>query len=116
MTEPLVELSNPGDIMTAQLAPAKGPIPVAPGTPVVVVVQSFWASPTIKALRGIVVASWLAFLGYALGKIVEAHGLDGIDWHSVIHVGLNVGVLNGALGISALLRVHDNNPVNGGSR
>lgn len=111
-TPPLETLPPPGEPMSAPLAPASGKIEEPAGSTVVVVVQRFWDSPTIRALRYLVGVSWGLFLTYTLGEVIAQKGdVTLVNWHSTLHVGANVAVLSLASGIFAWLKSHDNNPV-----
>jgi hypothetical protein len=103
--------AGPGSVAMAVVAPKAGPIPVAPGTPVILVAKGFWDSPTIKKLLRVVYAAWLVFAGYAGFEIVKAGDLWSVDWHAVGREGVNVAVLSALAGYGISLKTKDNDPV-----
>jgi hypothetical protein len=111
-TKPLQDLPSPGKTMVVPLVSARGPIDEPAGTAVAVVVQNFWRSPSIVAYRRVVIGAVSAFFGYVLSQIIEAGGLDGVDWSKTFHVAVNTGVVTAAMGFAAKMRKSDNNPVN----
>jgi hypothetical protein len=111
VTEPLVELSQVGANMMAPLAPAKGSTGQTPGSPVVVIVQSFWGSATIKAFRNMVVGAFGAVVFFVAGQIIAAGGVFGVDWNKTMHAAINAGCVALALAFAAWMKTRDNNPV-----
>lgn len=118
----------PGTILAAPLAPSSGPIPgpepVAgtkdtPGRQqlVVVAVQSFWQSKTVKALRNAVgYAIGLALLVVAV-QIVSAGGdLWDVNWQTTQKAAIAAGAFSLASAYAAYWKNRDNNPIAGGPK
>lgn len=104
------ELPAPGVVTAAPVAPKTGSIDVPAGSPVVVVAQHFWDSPTIKAARNLVLGAVGAGLFAVALKIVGAGSVIGLDWIEVRNIAINATVLALAAGFMAWWKVRDNNP------
>lgn len=111
------ELPAPGQITAAPVAPAKGAIDVEAGSPVVVVAQHLWDSPTVRRFIGAIKLAWAAFAGYVLVSVLLAGGpfkLDGPAWIALLKDATYPALLTiaGVYGIA--LKGKDNNPVTSG--
>lgn len=107
-----------GSVVPAVVAPKAGAIDVPPGTPVVVVAKSFWASPTVKKVRNAVSLAWGAFWAYVLVQVIVAGGpfkLTQAEWISLLQDATYPALLTvaGLYGIS--LKTKDNDPLVAGS-
>lgn len=119
-----------GTMISAPLAPAKGPITIVPdvvratdGAPakepmVVVAVKAFWDSPTVKAARNVIGAAILAVFGVlavtCAGVWTNGHSIfekGRIDWRATETA---AEIAAGTILTSAFftwMKRRDNNPV-----
>jgi hypothetical protein len=103
--------AGPGSLATAIVAPKAGDIPVTAGTPVVVVAKALLDSPTVKKLLRVVYVAWGAFATFIGYKILEAGGIFGLDWTSIMHGGINLAVVTALAAYGINLKGRDNDPV-----
>lgn len=107
-----------GTMLTAPLAPAKGPIDMPAESLVVVTVKKFWDSKTAKAIKGVLAAAFAAVLivfgttclnVWAAQKSILDPGA--VDWRNTERAAeiAGGGVLVAA--VMAWARKIDNNPV-----
>ena len=96
----------------AAIAPAAGPIDVPADTPVVTVVRAFWDSPTIRAIRAMVIAAFSAASLAALYLVWTAGNIKKVDWSAVAFAFENAFVIGLAGLLFAWLKTRDNNPTN----
>lgn len=114
---------NPGDAVTAVLAPATGGFNARPESLVATTVKAFWQSPTIKAARRIILSAigavvlvvGNAFINvWSVGKSLTDAGA--IDWRATERT---AEIAAGTILVAAVMawfRVHDNNVVASGPR
>jgi len=105
------ELPKPGEMAAAPVIPAKGPAGQAAGSPVIVVVQKFWDSPTIKGARAMVLVALGGGITVIATQVTMNGGIKGLDWRAVLNVAINAALVSLAGGWMAYKRKHDNNPV-----
>lgn len=105
--------AGPGSVALAVVAPKSGPIPVAPGTPVVVVAKKFWDSPTIKKLWRAVCLAWGAFWAYVVVQVLVAGGpfkLSQTEWIGLAKDASYPALLTAAAAYGITLKKADNDP------
>ena len=114
-----------GTLLMAPLAPATGPITVGVAEPVragggraaqepmvVVVVKSFWDSPTIKGLRNAVATAVSLAVGIIVVQIMAVNGdITQINWHTTQKAAIGAAAFSLASAYAAWLKRNDNNPV-----
>lgn len=113
MSTPTEELSGVGEVMAAPVAPPHGPIDQPEGSPVVVVLQHFWDSPSVKAAWKAVLGACVLALGVVAMAVVSANGdLWTIKWDEVIHAAVAAGAFSIGVGFMTWMKTRDNNPTN----
>ena len=105
-------LAVSGTMMAAPLAPKSGQIPGESGSLVVTVVKNFWESPTIKAIRNVVIgAVGLAFFGVA-AQIMAVNGdLMQVNWQTTEKIAIGTIAFSLASAYAAWWKTRDNDPV-----
>jgi hypothetical protein len=73
-----------GTLATAIIAPKEGDIPVAPGTPVIVLAKALRDSVTFKKFWRALYLAWGAFWTYVIVAIISAGGLWNVNWTEVL--------------------------------
>lgn len=109
------DLQGPGTLATAIVAPKSGDIPVAAGTPVVVIAKHLLDSPTVKKLLRVGYFAWIAFVGFVGIKILAHGSVFGMDWTPVFRAGIDAAVVSALAGYGITLKAGDNDPVISGS-
>jgi hypothetical protein len=105
--------AGPGSVALAIVAPKAGPIPVTPGTPVIVVAKSFWDSPTIKKLWRAVCVAWGVFWAYIVTQVLIAGGpfkLAQAEWIALLKDASYPALLTAAAAYGIKLKKSDNDP------
>jgi hypothetical protein len=100
-----------GSVVSAVVAPKSGFIDHPEGTPVVVVLKSFWSSRTMTWLRRTVYGAFALAFVVAFGPAVAAGNLDGIVWKDVEHHFLTAFVYTLIAAIFGIMKKVDNDPV-----
>lgn len=107
-----------GTLLTAPLAPAKGPIDAPAESLVVVTVKKFWDSKTARAIKGVLLAAFAAVVitfgttcltTWAGGKSIFDKGA--VDWRNTERAAEIAGGGVLVAGVMAWARKIDNNPV-----
>jgi hypothetical protein len=100
-----------GSNVLAVVAPKSGAIDHPEGTPVVLVLKSFWTSKTMTWLRRTVYGAFGIGFVAAFGPAVAAGNLNGIDWNNVLSVFKNVFVFTIIVAVFGVMKKVDNDPV-----
>jgi hypothetical protein len=103
--------AGPGGVVAAVIAPKTGAIDHPEGTPVVVVVQSFWNSKTMTWLRRTVYAAFAGAFVVAFGPAVLAGNLSGVDWTNVLDTFEKAFLYTVIAAVFGVMKKYDNDPV-----
>jgi hypothetical protein len=100
-----------GSHALAVVVPKTGTIDHPEGTPVVLVLKSFWSSTTMTWLRRTVYAAFAVAFVTAFGPAVLAGNLDAIDWTKVLNDFEKAFLYAIIAALFAVLKKYDNDPV-----
>lgn len=107
-----------GTILSAPLAPSKGPIDGKAESLVVVTVKNFKDSPTYKAIRAVVLSA-VAIVGITFGNAIlnvwasgkSVFDANAIDWRATERIAEIAAGPVLVAGLMGLMKYKDNNPV-----